>query len=653
MLRRNTSKKRTGDEVDEENSKEKTYIITLYHHKETLDYFNEYFVEQIKTIKKYFMCGKITTRIISSNPNFFVSHIPEQKPMVFHHLKSDNEELNNFQIEYNYWEFEKDNLKFELYQILPFESKLLKMVVLTSDIDDYIKNTKNFAHNAIGTKRYFAQKLIYDKIQTDKTQKFHLQIDYGTVLGISPYINEIEPINNLKTNLKDNYRFHLLTNELMRSNVIDVKPRDKIIYKYCEDSNCEINDVNIANYDMLLFLLYYNNRYNYIDHMGITEPQVSKNNCSYYNANCKKMLKDQIESLKATQSQLFLGPQESDRRMGTTMAPKMSHAKKESDVTLGGHYNKFYITNMNSTYNMKLYYDPFKQFHWEDVDFTYKMIKNGLVIMSFWLYTWTICKKTEIQSQQEIQTEPQDCSFMKINQYIFPKLENYGDIAKDVNISVLDGGNIHPLSRQCSLSLKSSQSSAYGVLDKFLYENIENSDFTTYKNENKNIDEYIKIYHSYNNAEYYKLNTNEIIKMCINKIKYVCTNYKISELCGIYQNNIYDNITDFMFKFDEKFNNFLQKYCISYLLNRIRKINADHIKITAKIKKTTLSQLTDEDIFQNFDSYFSNFPKYIVDLVDDKLKLNVKNVLKNPSKLYEGGYLYSKYIKYMNKNVRK
>lgn len=652
------SRKRTSS-VSEKVQEENIYIITLYHHKENLDYFYKYFIEQMKTVSNFFKCGKIILQIISSNPNLFMTpYNPKKQNTPFHHLSGDIDKLNNFLISYNINIFEHDKLTFHLYEILPFESELLKLVLsdthFTDDINKYIDDTTNVSHNSIGTKRFFAQKLIYDEIKKTQNQFFHLQIDYGTVLGIPEFhINKLFQNCDLQKNLKANYYLHLLTNELLISNeTLDISLRQKIQYSYCEESFCIINDVNVANYDVLLFLIYYNNRSLYIDHMGITEPQVSKNECSYYNNEGKRAKQIARKTISDSKYKfLCLGPNCDKERSGTTMIPKMSmsRTKKSLNVVLGGHYNKFYITNMNVTFKMNLSYDPFKQYHWEDVDFTYKMIKNGLIILPFWLYTWTICKKQNSIIQPFQTIKPQDCTFMKYNQTTYPKIEIYGDVGKDVNITILNGGDLHPLSEQCSLTLKSSQNSTYGDLDNFLYNDIEKPKFKIFSLGKTMICSYIEKYHYYNNNN--NLNIKNIVVLCVNKLDYICKQFESNYNCELLNFEGFDTVkfekyTDFISNYDIKFNIFIKKYCVVYLLDRLKKTNYEYIKYLSKKDKFNLQDLTNEILIDKFSYFFSNLRFNI----HDDLKNMIKSILDNVA--FSGGeYDYMKYKKYQNKNI--
>ena len=386
----NLDVKNTNEEDAKQPIPKYKYIVTLFHHNEDLKYFTEYHLVQINFMKKKIAKENLPIKIqvyIFTSVNLERLEEGEAKVIELncsHISKYFDDKLNDFKIKIK----KKKINEIRYINILPYEYDLMKQLFNFSE-ENNIKFTElmygeaklmdkiDWNNNTIGAKRFVSQSLVINKHIKNYPRKclgyFHWQIDLYIKIGIPSYAKDCYHDNNVFYELIKQKNNHVLD----ISNFL-YNPPDFRIQNIDDDrsSNNDFNDigeiiVSTNNSEYYTFMIAHYDVKNKVDHF--TLGQIDINGIIGYKPTDK-----QIACIKGI-TDIARSPYK----------PKY----KECKLLVHSHYDKFYITNIKTIITTDAYYNPLFTNWSEDIFFTKCLNKRNLIILPFFLFTYTVKKK--------------------------------------------------------------------------------------------------------------------------------------------------------------------------------------------------------------------------------------------------------------------
>jgi len=481
------------------------YILTIYHHNEDFKYFNTYYIPQLKNLitnlpdnvnlRIYIftsvdlsdtsnideLVGKGNTELIDTELHNQIDKIDNYYKIDCNHVNNFLR-INNFIVKIIVKTYNIDGININFVNILPYEYELLKLIfppnepitnILDSNFEN-IKNEVNWNNNSIGAKRFISQSFVIN-LSNKFTEKkfFHWQSDLYIMIGIPSYAknyNNDNPIFVQKCN-----HDHPTVSEIAK---FLYDPPSSIDTK----TNTDLGDIIVRNDNSELytfFLAHYEYR-EFIDHFTLGQQDIqltikekTKKGKDIEKNLSSKCFKAEAEENKDNKEFVIKGL---GSKSTSPYKPKFSSDK----LTINTHYDKFYITNINSIKLTHTYYNPLFTDWSEDIFFTNLMQKRYLVIIPFYLLTYSIPKKKignfTIQGDKKkfehitfkifgAIYSPSDSTKEELN-IKFTKTEDYQKECKDDNTKISSNTN-----RNVSLVYK-TDSSIYNKKRELMLDNL-------------------------------------------------------------------------------------------------------------------------------------------------------------------------------------
>ena len=388
------------------------YIVTLFHHNENLAYFNEYHLAQINFMKKKIKKEKLPIKIqvyiftsvnveslesleslksLESLESLERGEIKEIELDCSYISKYFYNKLNDFKIKIKQNKIKQNKIgKIRYINILPYEYDLMKRLFNFSEENDRqftnlmfgevkLMDNIDWNNNTIGAKRFVSQSLVINKHKRNYPHNclgyFHWQIDLYIKIGIPSYAKDCYEENN---------PFYELIKQ-KNNQVLDISnflynPPDFRIQNIDDGlTNNVFNDigeiiVSTNNSEYYTFMIAHYDVKNKVDHF--TLGQIDIDGIIGY-----KLMDEKIACIK--------GITDKDR---SPYKPKY----KECKLLVHSHYDKFYITNIKTIIETDAYYNPLFTNWSEDIFFTKCLNKRNLIILPFFLFTYTVKQKDTI-----------------------------------------------------------------------------------------------------------------------------------------------------------------------------------------------------------------------------------------------------------------
>jgi hypothetical protein len=420
------------------------YIMTIYHHNEDFTYFINYYIPQINYITCKLLSDNLAEKIklhvyvftsvdlsIPDNIcNLFNSNqyneinyslvdqllhnglTPGSTPgSNYKKINCDhivNRILNKTDIKYDVnvliKTYKINGLYINFVNILPYEYNLLKIIfpqnteeeIIFNKELELIKNQINWNNNSIGAKRFVSQSLAIDLSNQDKYKNknknefFHWQSDLYIKIGVPSYAKHY---NN------ENEQFVCVCND----NFPIVPEIAKFLYippDFINNNNdIDLGDIIIRNdnSELYTFIIAHYQYKNFIDHFTLGQQDIGMSP-QYKNIKLKiKLPIKQVSSPKCFEKIIYNNNTENSiyglnyDKSTSPYKPKFKFDNKK--LTINSHYDKFYITNIQTVKITKTYYNPLFTDWSEDIFFTALMQKSNFTIIPFYLLTYSIPKK--------------------------------------------------------------------------------------------------------------------------------------------------------------------------------------------------------------------------------------------------------------------
>jgi hypothetical protein len=338
---------------------------------------------------------------------------------IIHRILNNNDTLiiPEFNIDILIKTFEIKDLIVNFVNILPYEYDLLKILfppeTIDSKLHEYfepIKNQVNWNNNSIGAKRFVSQSFIINLSNYESFNKkefFHWQLDLYIKIGVPSYAKNYNKKNDKFVNTcNDEYP--------------TVPEIAKFLYKppnfIRTDQNQDLGDIIIRNdnTELFTFILAHYQYKNFIDHFTLGQQDISLSP-KYKNqeTHTRKRKTTQAETIKVIPSDCYQNYfdvpnvplstcQKGKDNEGKKNICGMDSGKKTSPykpkyndntLTINAHYDKFYITNIQTIKETFTFYNPLFTDWSEDIFFTLLMQNSDLVIVPFYLLTYSIPEK--------------------------------------------------------------------------------------------------------------------------------------------------------------------------------------------------------------------------------------------------------------------
>jgi len=388
------------------------YIITLFHHNENLDYFNTYHLEQINFMKKKIIKDnlpiKIKVYIFTSVP---IEEIACNKKIEVIYIKNKDLKCDyigpNFDIILNNFKIGIKQIKIDeirYVNILPYEYDLMKKLFKFSVTDDTEFNNLEFNgvklieqidwnNNTIGAKRFVSQALVINKhIKNIKTEfkkcygYYHWQIDLYIRIGIPSYAKDCFDDNTFFDEFvkRTNPQIYDIANFLYN-------PPSFRITNICDTPTNDYTDigeiiVSSNNSEYYTFMIAHFDVKNKVDHFTLGQMDINGvigYKAINYGTNCIKGIAEKERS-----------------------PYKPKYTSDNCNLGVNSHYDKFYITNIKTIFDTRAFYNPLFTNWSEDIFFTKSLQTRNLIILPFFLFTYTV--------KQKIISE-----VFRLNEYIF------------------------------------------------------------------------------------------------------------------------------------------------------------------------------------------------------------------------------------------
>ena len=383
------------DSLTEEDEKEilkYKYVITIYHHNENLSYILEYHMLQINFMKRLIVEKKLPIKI---QVNVFTSidvatiekesEIKEKTLDCSYIAKYFNINFENFKIKIK----QKKINKIRYINIMPYEYDLIKMLITTplEALDQFayfeklmydgksLKDQIDWNNNTIGAKRFASQAMIINKHKRNYPANclgyFHWQIDSYIKIGVPSYAKDCFEENTNFWDLIKNNNNHILE---IANFLYDPPDFRKINPDGTENNNFyDIGEIIISpnNSEYYTFMIAHYDVKHKVDHF--TLGQLDIEGILGYNTNKSK-------------TACIKGISEMD---SSPYKPK----NRKCQLLVHTHYDKFYITNIKTVISENAFYNPLFTNWSEDIFFTKTLNDRNLMILPFFLFTYTVKKK--------------------------------------------------------------------------------------------------------------------------------------------------------------------------------------------------------------------------------------------------------------------
>jgi len=330
----------------------------------------------------------------------------------------DKDSIPEFNIDILIKTFEIKDLIVNFVNILPYEYDLLKILFPPEkknncELVEYfepIKNQVNWNNNSIGAKRFVSQAFVINLSNNEnyvKNEFFHWQSDLYIAIGVPSYAKNYNSINELFV-------------ETCKEQYPTVPEIAKFLYQPPEFIsrviNQDLGDIIIRNdnSELFTFILAHYQYKNFIDHFTLGQQDISLN---------PKYIKEEFKGKKKTKSVSIPNkviPSDCYEIYYDVSGVELTNYQKEKDkdgkrnicgmgnkstspykpkfnvkgiLTINAHYDKFYITNIKTIKETRTFYNPLFTDWSEDIFFTWLMQKSNLVIVPFYLLTYSIPEK--------------------------------------------------------------------------------------------------------------------------------------------------------------------------------------------------------------------------------------------------------------------